>query len=1238
MKRDVMFLCLIFSLLSGFPSWSQVENCFDFSGYDSCPPGGGICFFDPIPDDEFPCAQDCYTCTANVDDDGDCSIDEEVLDGIDNDKDGLIDEDISCLNTCESLGYACPPEDVQESDLLAPLPVLHPLPGDDPLKLPAKLVRWGCPTCPPPQTPLADATLNLDMEMMPDPDAENPRCGVYHIIVRLKERGTGTVYFEGPAVAVYTRSWESLEPKLITGSVGSIQIFRYTFRTDLERVVDYSALPDALRIPCSEDEGVRPHLFFYGHIDVARDSGLPDTPDARRTAIVFGHPPGRMSHPETIGPGDPHCNSDHVSARPIDRCDPEAHDENGWFLVAPGDNFIVDTSVAVPSEPALHGNIRNVPDSPGKSCRQSTRVCESDFQDLVPPWHCDDMVLRRVKFCGEDDAGTDCSHYNINSKTACDTIPNDRVAFTPLGYWDEVEFPANMEVSLFEGDLVCSGLFNAYWYGSFSTEDSSAYVHTSNPADPFWLGPEMALDVIDNYYIQLDISALRLIGSVNWLWEGSPDEIFAPLDVRTMYLFPHQNPDIPEYTPCAASAIIDPDPPPTCPEDPCYFLSGAGSWVENCCQCGVLEYQWLKDTTIVREWSADPQWEVCPTEVTEYTLEVRCNHSKTHCTSSRTVTVYPPPPSADPVADPAAICIGGSSELDARASGTGDPAKLKCRWEPAGTLDDPDSCTPMATPTATTTYTVTVWYEDHPDPECKNTADVTVTVMELPVAVIADPLAGFPRCPGQMFELDGSGSTPDPGPGVTYAWGPDPTYYVSPTDGERADVRIDHSIEESSPWPGWYTFSLTVTNACGADTKEAIIKQRTCLTGHPAWIDTYDSEGSSKAIDIGPIMGESDSPDVAAIGGPDNSKIFVYYPPRSDMDPDVIFTQCNLEDVRIGDFDEDGWEDIVVIPFTSNGGTCGITVYPNHGVAVPDMIWGSPITTELSEATAIYTLLSFDSGDIDNDGHLDLAIRAKMRTLTNMENVILIYYGRGDGTFENPPFIYPADDDSDWDSAIAGMEETVVEDLLDGPGAEIATLTYLEQQVAVFVNDDALPRADKFPPADRYYHHLDGNPSSLITADFDADGDPDIAVAASVSVVPPNYGVVYLLENISRAAIDPPSEVFVTDADVMDLAAGHFGTFNWPGPCEQDDCLDLALSFCGVINPSAGIFLGRGDNTFADRDPHYLPEALTTVDIETAPWHTACGIASYELWTSGEHDVMSYFCIGRSSSKVIGRN
>ncbi len=109
-----------------------------------------------------------------------------------------------------------------------------------------------------------------------------------------------------------------------------------------------------------------------------------------------------------------------------------------------------------------------------------------------------------------------------------------------------------------------------------------------------------------------------------------------------------------------------------------------------------------------------------------------------------------------------AVCAGASASL--RVSGRGGDESFTYRWQPEEGLDDPHSARPMASPSGTTTYTVTVSAGETCLP-----AVTTVTVKILP-KLVATAGSSQSVCAGEKLVLNGMGRG---GTGhLTYAWEP----------------------------------------------------------------------------------------------------------------------------------------------------------------------------------------------------------------------------------------------------------------------------------------------------------------------------------------------------------------------------------------------------------------------------------------------------------------------------------
>ena len=154
------------------------------------------------------------------------------------------------------------------------------------------------------------------------------------------------------------------------------------------------------------------------------------------------------------------------------------------------------------------------------------------------------------------------------------------------------------------------------------------------------------------------------------------------------------------------------------------------------------------------------------------------------------------PPTATASAGASNICSNSSTTL----TGSGGDS---CSWSPATWLSDPFSCTPAVVPAGavgTITYTLTVTKVNCPPGLNTDTARVRVASVAPPVASASATRTSI--CPGTSTALLGSG-------GDTCVWTP------------SAGLSNPNSCRTAARPTTTTTYSLTVTNACGASTNTA---------------------------------------------------------------------------------------------------------------------------------------------------------------------------------------------------------------------------------------------------------------------------------------------------------------------------------------------------------------------------------------------------------------------------------
>ncbi len=160
---------------------------------------------------------------------------------------------------------------------------------------------------------------------------------------------------------------------------------------------------------------------------------------------------------------------------------------------------------------------------------------------------------------------------------------------------------------------------------------------------------------------------------------------------------------------------------------------------------GAATYSWQPPTGL--NATTGPNVVATPSQTTTYTV----TGISGGCTSQATVTVVVNPGSAVTVNQPEAICPGQSTTLSASGAAT-------YSWQPSTGLNTTVGPNVVATPTQTTTYTVTGISGG-----CTSQATVTVTVLNVGGLSVTQP--GGPICAGESTTLIATGAQ-------NYSWQP----------------------------------------------------------------------------------------------------------------------------------------------------------------------------------------------------------------------------------------------------------------------------------------------------------------------------------------------------------------------------------------------------------------------------------------------------------------------------------
>jgi len=177
-----------------------------------------------------------------------------------------------------------------------------------------------------------------------------------------------------------------------------------------------------------------------------------------------------------------------------------------------------------------------------------------------------------------------------------------------------------------------------------------------------------------------------------------------------------------------------------------------------------------------------------PNTTTNYTVTVTDNNA---CSKDAQVTITVNPLPVVSAGNAVAICLGKSVTLNATGASS-------YNWTPAAGLDNPASASPVASPGATTTYTVTGTDANN----CSSSASIQVTVNPLPVAVAS---ADTSICNSTSITLNASGAQ-------SYSW--------TPTTGLSNPLIANPDASPSTSTT--YTVTITDGNGC-TDTEDVLV-------------------------------------------------------------------------------------------------------------------------------------------------------------------------------------------------------------------------------------------------------------------------------------------------------------------------------------------------------------------------------------------------------------------------------
>ncbi len=231
---------------------------------------------------------------------------------------------------------------------------------------------------------------------------------------------------------------------------------------------------------------------------------------------------------------------------------------------------------------------------------------------------------------------------------------------------------------------------------------------------------------------------------------------------------------------------------------------------------GASTYSWSPAGSLSNPNIANPI--ASPSSATTYTLVGTDGNG---CSATDSVSVSLNGIVVNVTASSNTICLGNSSNLSATGAGAGGTYS----WSPATGLSSTTSANPVATPTATITYTVIGTATSG----CADTAFVTLTVNPLPVVDAGTALA---ICTGQTANLSATGA----GAAGSYLWTP---------AGSLNNPNIANPISSATS-STVYTVTGTDANGCSSSDTVSVIVHSVPVAG--AGSNTSICLGSSTTL------------------------------------------------------------------------------------------------------------------------------------------------------------------------------------------------------------------------------------------------------------------------------------------------------------------------------------------------------------------------------------------------------
>ncbi len=301
-----------------------------------------------------------------------------------------------------------------------------------------------------------------------------------------------------------------------------------------------------------------------------------------------------------------------------------------------------------------------------------------------------------------------------------------------------------------------------------------------------------------------------------------------------------------------------------------------------------------------------------------------------------------------------------------------------------------------------------------------------------------------------------------------------------------------------------------------------------------------------------------------AIANPANNSVSVFRSNGSDFDSEVQFSTAQTPvAIGTGDFNKDGKPDLVVVTKTV------VSVLLNTGSGT------FPTHVDLNSGT---DNLSVATGDFDEDGFTDIAVG------DNGANQLHVVFS--DGT--SNPAAYTAVDYNTSANTIHTPVQIVTGDFNQDGRLDLAIANGAAAYLTLWTNS-AGTRANRFLSSATQNSALDlptgYHATGLAAADYDGDGRPDLATAATDGT---GAQLRVFLNKTTGLTINISGGVQSISPEPRSVVAGDFN---------GDGYLDaVVVSRVGVSSNGTGeadVLLGGGSGAFSSQNPYVVPTGKT---------------------------------------------